>query len=265
MDRNQFNRDCTVIVTSCDKYADVVGPFSALWKKFWPDCPFETALVTETAQAAGFDRVILTGRGKTWCAMLVEALDQIDTPYVMMLMNDYLLAGPVDTPGALRRLGQAKSLGAANLRLMPNPPGRTPFGAPEERLLEFPKNVAYSVSCQVGFWDREYLRGIASRNGSAWEFERFGSFMLSGETRPLLVTPAKEFPFVDAVHKGYWETFGVKVLKENGIACDFSKRGLPPLRVRIVEGMKALAYALVPNTWIVRVQNALDAGAKERH
>ena len=55
------------------------------------------------------------------------------------------------------------------------------------------------------------------------------------------------------------------MLKDNGIAYDFSKRGLPPLRVRVVEGLKALVFALVPNTWIVRVQNALGAGAKERH
>ena len=32
--------DCTVLVTSCDKYRDVEGPFCALWEKYWPDCPF---------------------------------------------------------------------------------------------------------------------------------------------------------------------------------------------------------------------------------
>ena len=258
------NSDCTVVVASCDKYADLIGPFATLWRKFWPDCPFETVLVTETAPAEGFDRVICTGAGKPWCAMLVEALDQVDTLYVMLLMNDYFLVGSVDTDNMLRRLGQAKRFDAANLRLMPNPPGRAPFGSSEERLLEFPKNVAYCVTCQTGFWNRAYLRGIAARCLSAWEFERYGSFMVADEKRPLLVTPTKEFPFVDAVHKGYWETFGVQALKDNGIAYDFSKRGLPPLRVRVVEGLKALVFALVPNTWIVRVQNALGAGAKER-
>ena len=116
--------DCTVLVTSCDGYHDVENPFITLWRKFWPDCPFETVLLSETVPCAGFDRVILTGKGKCWCEMLAEALDQIRTPYVILLMNDYYLEAPVDTANILRRLDQAKAYGAANLRLMPNPPGR---------------------------------------------------------------------------------------------------------------------------------------------
>lgn len=263
--------DCTVLVASCDKYVDVEGPFSVLWRKYWPDCPFETVLLSETHGAEGFDRVILTGTGKCWCQMLVEALDQISTPYVIMLMNDYYLESPVDTNNILHRLEQAKTFNAANLRLNPNPPGWTPFVpdalSADDRttdLLEFPKNVAYCVTCQTGIWNRDYLRGLAARNKSAWEFERFGSFMLEGETRPLLVTPTKEFPFLDVVHKGYWEPWGVRVLRENGIDYDFSERGTPPFRVRAIEFVKKLVFLVFPWTFIVRVQNALGAGAKER-
>lgn len=254
---------CTVLVTSCDAYHDVVGPFIALWRKFWPDCPFETVLLSETVSCDGFDRVILTGKGKCWCEMLVEALDQIATPYVVLLMNDYYLEAPVDTANVLRRLEQAQAFDAANLRLMPNPPGRRAF-RPDCDLREYPRNAAYCVTCQTGIWNRGYLRGLAARNRSAWEFERFGSFMLADETRPLLVTPTKEFPFLDAVHKGYWEPWGVRVLRENGIAYDFSRRGTPPASVRMREACKKLVFAVFPWTFIVRVQNLLGVGMKEK-
>lgn len=263
-DATRPHPDCTVLVASCDKYADVLGPFAALWKKFWPDCPFETVLVTETAPSAGFDRVVRTGRGKCWCAMLAEALDQIATPYVLLLMDDYFLTARVETARVLRRLAQAKAFDAASLRLNPNPPGRRPFGAPADALLEMPKNVAYCVTCQAGIWNRRFLRGLAARNRSAWEFERLGSFMLAGEPRPLLVAPTKELPFVDAVHKGHWEPFGVQALRDNGIDCDFARRGLPPMGVRVREGVKALVFRLFPATLVVRVQNALGVGMKER-
>lgn len=55
------NPDCTVLVASCDAYRDVVGPHVVLRRTYWPDCPFETVLVTETLPTAGFDRVVLTG------------------------------------------------------------------------------------------------------------------------------------------------------------------------------------------------------------
>ena len=258
-----MNREVTVLVNSCDRYSDLWEPFARLWRKYWPDCPFETVLVTETDLGqGGFDRTVACGVGLNWCEMLALALGTIATPYVIMLMNDYYLIGPVDTSGVLSRLGQIKQFNAASLRLNPLPPGRIPWR--DTDLLEMPKNVAYCVTCQTSIWNRDFLLGLAKRNKSAWEFERYGSFEVGDEPRPLLVTPTKEFPFIDAVHKGYWENFGVKCLADNGIEYDFSKRGLPPFKTRVVEGLKGLVFAVVPNNWIVRVQNAFGLGAKEK-
>lgn len=258
---------CTVLVTSCDAYEDIETPFIQLWRKFWPDCPFETVLLTESERmfpegGARFDRVIATGRGKTWCEMLDEALGRITTPYVLLLMNDYFLHAPVDTEKFRLRLKQAQRFNAANLRLHPNPPGREAW--PQSDLLEYPKNAAYCVTCQTGIWNRDFLRGLARRNKSAWEFERRGSFMLAEERRPLLVTREKEFPFIDAVHKGYWEEEGLRTLRLNGVAADLARRGRPPLAVRVSEGVKKAIFALFPWTLIVRVQNVLDVGMKEK-
>ena len=257
--------NCTVLVCSCDRYSDLLMPFSVLWRKFWPDCPFETVLVTETSPSAAsdlcFDRVIACGSGGNWCSRLVQALGQIATPYVLMLCDDYYLEAPVDTSRILERLAQAQAFDAVNLRLIPNPKPSIPY---RDGLLEYRKNTAYCISTLAGFWNREFLRALAEGRSSIWEFERYGSFAVGEETRPLLVTPTREFPFVDAVHKGCWEKFGLAVCRANGIEPDLSVRGLPPFKTRFVEGMKALVFALVPATVIVRIQNALSVGAKEK-
>ena len=263
----EFDKELTVLVASCDAYRDVEMPFVRLFRKYWSDCPFELVLVSETERrqmldAFSFDRVVATGFGKNWCRMLVEALEKIDTPYVLMLMNDYFLDAPVDTGVIKRRIGQAIEFDVANLRLNPNPSGR--FRWRDTDLLEYPKNTAYCVTCQAGIWNRKYLLDLAARNKSAWEFERYGSFMVGDEKRPLLVTPEKEFPFVDAVHKGCWEKFGVEVCRDNGIELDFSVRALPPLKVRVCEWLKGLFFAILPWTLIVRIQNLFDIGMKER-
>ena len=253
---------CTVVVASCDRYADLQQTFIRLFRKFWPDCPFEVVLVTETdLHVAGFDRTIACGGGTNWASRLVMALDQVRTPQVMMLCDDYFLASPVDTKGLLGRLDEMLQANAVNLRLIPNPKNGLPRG---KGLMEYPKDTAYCIATQAGFWNREFLQRLARGKSSIWEFERYGSFEVGGETRPILATVKKEFPFVDAVHKGHWERFGVRVCEENGIVVDFSKRGLPPLSARIKESLKALVFAVVPNTLIVRVQNAFGLGAKER-
>ena len=260
-----MNVECTILVASCDKYADLLRPFIVLFRKYWPDCPFALWLVTETdPKVEGFDRVLACGAGLNWAERERRALKEMATPYVMMLCDDYYLSESVDTALILKRLEQMKRFNAANLRLIPNPKptkaNSKPFG---EGLLEYRKNSAYCVATQSGFWELGFLRKLAEGKTSIWDFERYGSFEVGDEPRPLLVTPTKEFPFLDAVHKGCWETWGVQCLKDNGIDYDFSKRGLPPFKTRLVEGLKGLVFRIVPNNWIVRVQNAFNLGAKE--
>ena len=258
--------ECTVVVCSCDKYADLLRPFAALWRRFWPDCPFETVLVTETDPGIdGFNRVIACGSGMNWASRLEKALGELAVPYVLMLCDDYFLSAPVDTPTILRRLEQAKALDAVNVRLIPNPaPNAGNSKSAEYGLFEYRKNTAYCIATQAGIWNREFLRGLARGKSSIWEFERYGSFALGEERRPLLVTPTKEFPFIDAVHKGHWEKFGIAACRENGVEVDFAARGLPPFPVRLKEWLKTRIFSVVPTTLLVRLQNALGAGAKER-
>ena len=262
------NTDCTVLVCSCDKYADLLAPFSELWRKFWPDCPFEVVLVTETApdRQLCFDRTIACGKGGNWCSRLVYALGQIETPYVLMLCDDYYLAKPVDTSLMLKRLSQIKEFDAFNLRMIPNPIPKannsSTFGHDTD-LLQYKPNTAYCIATQSGFWNREFLADLAKGKSSIWEFERYGSFDPIIVKKPLLVTPTKEFPFVDAVHKGHWEKFGLAVCRENGIDLSGIRRTLPPFKIRIVEGLKAIVFRIVPTTLLVRLQNRFALGAKE--
>ena len=262
-----MNREATVLVNSCDRYADLWEPFARLWRKYWPDCPFEVVLLTESpAELAGaaktvFSRAIAGGKN-CWSKMMATARSQIHTPYVMMLCDDYLLENRVDTGRVLSRLKAMKTLGAVNLRLIPNPPGGAEVAGGD--LLEYRKQTAYSIATQAGFWDKEFLFDLAAKVESIWEFERYGSFALAGETRALLHTRTKEFPFVDAVHKGYWEKFGKALLEREGIEFDFAQRGLPPLSVRLREGLKGTIFRLLPTTPLVRFQNALGLGWKEK-
>jgi len=215
-----------------------------LFRKNWPDCPFELVLLTETRMGHGFDRIIKAGKGKSWSRMLYDALSVINTPYVLMLMNDYYLNAPVDTQLILKRLKEAKQANALNYRLCPEPPRAV-------------KNTAYSISCKAGIWNREFMRDLASKTDSAWEFERRGSFMFDeNDKRPLMVSKKLEFPFLDSVHKGYWEPAAVKLLAAERIDVDYSVRGTAPLAIRAKELAKNIIFRVSPNL-VTKIQNRL--------
>ncbi len=256
----------TIVVASCDRYADLLPPFAALWRRFWPTCPYPVALVTEhrpdAADPAVFSEVIACGPGLTWGDRLAIALGRITTPYVMLLCDDYYLEAPVPEETVAKRLDQIERFGAVNLRLIPNPVPQLPF-APDPTLGEYRKATAYCISTLAGLWDRAFLLSLLEGCKSIWEFERYGSFKVGDESRPILATREREFPFVDAVHKGYWERFGVEVCRKNGVEIDWARRGLPPFKVRLIEGLKAAVFACVSPTLIVKIQNRFGWGKKE--
>lgn len=269
----EFNKDCTVLVTSCDAYRDLDGPFIALWRRFWPDCPFEVVLLTESEHpregefGGAFDRVISVGKGKSWSETVVEALGRIDTPYVILQMNDYIPDKPVDTALALSLLEAAKREDALLLRMVPRPPATgkkfSSAAAPGVKMRLFPKNSAYAASCQPGFWNASFLAETARRTKSAWEFERYGSYMFDeSDPRPVLMTEEQTVPGVDTLHKGYWTREGAGLLQREGIAYDFTKRGFPPFFTSLSLSFKRLVFAVFPRELIVRVQNVFNAGMK---
>lgn len=89
--------NCTVLVNSCDKYEDLWDPFFYLFKKFWGKCPYEVVLNTEKISRDDFPiKVnILNSNNKYWGGRLIDVLNNINTEYVFLLLDDYFLVDNV--------------------------------------------------------------------------------------------------------------------------------------------------------------------------
>ena len=256
--------ELSIIVASCDAYSDLWHPFSALFRTYWSDCPFEVVLVTESEvvdkEKYVFDRVVACGRGMGWADRLTAGLNQVKTPYVIMLCDDYLLCDQVDTDKINGLLCLAKKYRAGNLRMIQNPKHSRVFSEAED-LGEYAKGTAYCVATQAGIWDVAFLKQLAKGYNSIWEFERLGSFQCVGLEQPILGTRRMAFPFEDAVHKGKWEEFGVRLCDRNGIEIDFSRRGKMSNLMVAKEHLKGAILDMNPNL-VVRLQNLFGLGKK---
>ena len=94
--------NCTVVVSSCDKYEDTWYPFFKILKKEWPDRPYPIALITESKSYAYEDMNIRTlgiygpdkkvPRGR----LVKETLKRIETEYVIFMLGEFYLHGKVD-------------------------------------------------------------------------------------------------------------------------------------------------------------------------
>ena len=59
-----FDKNLTILVTSCDKYSDLWIPFIKLFRKFWSDCPYKLVLISESIICKEFDETILCDKGR---------------------------------------------------------------------------------------------------------------------------------------------------------------------------------------------------------
>lgn len=95
-----MNEKCCVIVNTCDAYVDLWKPFFTLFARNWPDCPYEVILNTEQ-QDYEFNGIALSVNkakriDEPWGARLYECVKKVKTPYVLFLLDDFFLEGPVN-------------------------------------------------------------------------------------------------------------------------------------------------------------------------
>src|SRR5690348_12286619 len=114
---------CSVLVISCDRYRDLWAPFFHQFHKYWPDCPFPVYL---GANSASYHdpcvHMLQSGADESWSKNLKFFLSRIPTRYVLVLLEDFFLDGPVSNSSLLGQLQTLELLGGTVLRVAPNPP-----------------------------------------------------------------------------------------------------------------------------------------------
>ena len=255
-----MNGQLSVLVSSCDKYS---VPFVTLFKKYWQDCPYKKILVTETVQPKTelFDEVLLTGMGKRWVDMMAESFEKLDTPYVLLLLDDYLICDYIDNNLIERMLTVADKYDVGALRMIQNPKCSKIF-TEEPGFGEYEKGVGYRIALQASIWNVKYLKKITKDYDNIWDFERKGSFKSNEYDQRILCTLKQVFPFEDSVHKGKWEPAAVRLCERNDINIDFNRRGVMSNFLIAKKHFKGAIVDINP-TLITKIQNLLSIGAKK--
>ncbi len=260
--------DYTVLVNSSDGYADCWAPFFTLFARHWPACAAPLLLNTEHASFAWPDvplRCTQVAQGVahrlTWSECLTRALDQITTPLVLYLQEDFFLEAPVRGDLVDQFAAYMLEHEIANLRLV-ECGGSGPWQPTEHPLLwVVDPRARYRVALQAGLWRVDTLRQRLRAHESAWQLEVFGSRRawrvhdrVLCVNRDLFERPqARVVPYYPTgVVKGRWlREAVVDLFAAHAIEVDFSRRGFydpngppPPRRAlwrRAADRMRSLA------------------------
>lgn len=263
--------DITIIVSSCDAYADCWEPFFKLFELFWPDCPYPLVLITETKSYEGlggkvrsFPALTVSGKRKLeWGGRLMECLRRLDCQAVFYLQEDFFLKDRVDQKlvaefgdfMARRSSGHEFTM---QIGLCPLS-NHGPFHVTEHPLLwEVDKQAKYRFSLLPGLWNRVDFLACLRPGYSAWEFEESSHYRARRNPKRILTINRQVFRFDGAqvypfdpsgVLRGKWvRSHVVELFAKSGIEIDFSRRGFAD---------EASLHAPTPLAFGTRVRNAL--------
>jgi|GEM_PF-299859 len=215
---------CAVLVVSCDRYRDLWKPFFALFRRYWPDCPFPVYLGSNFASYPS-ERItsLQVGEDRSWSRNLRFFLENIPSQYVLLLLEDFFLNRPVSTAAFLERLSAFDRLGGSMLRVYPKRgPNQKLSGSRSIGAIH--RLTPYRVSAQAAIWNRQELLALLRDDESAWEFEHDATARSQAKEDGFFSTYAPLVSYRHVVEQGEWFWSAASKYGKQNIGCDFGAR-----------------------------------------
>lgn len=229
----QLSSQLTLVVSAYHAYSDFLACNIALLQKYWPDCEVEKicALDVETdamkALLPFFDKVVVdeTSVGGKNMLRVQKALELVKTPYVLLILDDFLLYDRIHNEDLSAMVAFAEAHNAGSISLIYKNSERQNFNAPSREapvLKESPSDDPYRISLRSVFWKTEYVKKFADRYPSPSDFERLGStYSLSlPETIYTVVRGREIYPNLDIIQRGKFRLNSTAFLRKEGLSYD---------------------------------------------
>lgn len=164
-----------ILVISCDKYSDLWEPCTKIFNKFWPDCPYDKYLAsnTEAYDSNGFSSILI-GEDKSWSHGLKSVLTKLEEKYdyVFSLLEDYYFIEKLDNE-YMTKMFDSFVLAEGNfLRLLKIIRPQIKYF--NEYFGETENYTPYRQTCVFTLWKIKTLNEILKDDENAWEFEKIG-------------------------------------------------------------------------------------------
>ena len=88
----------SIVFIGFDGYSDMWNDCISLIKRFWKDCPYKIMFV-DNEKKVNWERVEVINAGKEaeWSKKVQIAIEKCNTPYIFLLLEDFLVGSKIDT------------------------------------------------------------------------------------------------------------------------------------------------------------------------
>lgn len=244
--QNKYDNKCTILINSCDAFSDVWDLFFKSLEINWPTCKYKIVLNTETkkynkynVKTINFEHRLINN---SWGNRYKHVLKQIDTPYVIPILDDFVLKDRflgdtliekcidwLDNYSDIAVFYFRKHLYALNqVTEFPN-------------FCLLPSKCDYKLTTGIGIWRKTILNKTLCGYESPWEWEinrskrvwKFNErFYAMIKDEP----PIFNFPYGGVIRRGLWNLEAKELSEKYDVAINFSNRGFmdenDPFRIK---------------------------------
>lgn len=232
----------TIVIGTCDKYAACWNPMIHSLQKYWADRLWNVVFITNEIDIASY-RTICVGKDESWGSTIIKGLNEVTTPYILWLMDDMWITGPVETTIIRKYLEILVDNKLHHIRLLPPAydDGKVvPSRECKERskyhmnLWHFYNDAEFKISATAGLWNTEVFKSYLRAGMTPWQFEKENRYKNLRDTDKYLcninpyVFPTGWYcnPYPNGknsfMSRGHWDTPAYEYAKYEDINIDFS-------------------------------------------
>lgn len=172
------SNNTTIVINTCDAYEDVLRVFFAAFDDYWPNSEYPIVINSETKNFNNIKAITHLARvGEfSWGKRLRSTLESIDTEFVLMLYDDFILDAPVrleDFYKAEQLLIQKINTSVVYL-VNTNLPLKTINTT--DMFLPVLNKCNYRLNSFPGLWRRKDILLYTGPNDNPWAWEFFGTY-----------------------------------------------------------------------------------------
>lgn len=225
----QNSNNYSILVNSCDEYKDAWPMFFYILKKTWNGKLPEVYLNTESENYAdnSIDVHVLNSKSIHWGERLLEAVEKIDSKYILFMLEDFYYEKPIKV-SEIERCIKLLDVNSNVLSIQLVPAGKMATSDCEQ-MEEVASGIvrrnikdAYTIIAGPTLWRKTELLKLTKAKDTPWEWEAFGSCRLrlygkevwtwkNWKSDPIFVY---DIEHGGAIHRGKWVGYKMRELEE---------------------------------------------------